>query len=725
VCSTASSGLEDLVQEVRRYDPDVDEALIRRAYEFSAQVHGHQTRLTGEPYVTHPLAVARILAEIDSDMLTVVAGLLHDTIEDGRIEDGRPVTREIIEERFGSEIALLVDGVSKLKKHSFQSRVEAQAQNFRKMFVNMASDIRVVIIKLADRLHNMRTVEVYREDKRRAKAEETLRIYAPLASRLGIRHLQWQLEDLALEVLDPDAYRDIQTKVVRTRREREQVVATLSSELQQRLIDAGVPAEVYGRPKHFHSIYRKMVRDELNFEQVFDLIALRVMVYTVPECYASLGIVHETWVPLPEMVTDYIARPKPNGYQSLHTKVVGPEGTPLEVQIRTWEMHRTCEYGIAAHWAYKEGRDAASHFDRSLSWLREMIELQADVPEDSEFMTGVEQSLFQEQVYVMTPKGDPVELAAGATPVDFAYRIHTQLGHECVGAKVNGRQVPLSHALRKGDICEIIRRRGSQPSRDWLSFVQSSHAREKIRGFFRRLSFEEDVKAGRALLERELSRKGGELGLSDDRLFEVAKSLNYQSLDTMLAHLGSGDLKPQKVMLRLRSMETGADIEEELRRFKRRGTKATGECQITAAGVDGVAFTLARCCHALPGDPIVGYVTRGRGLTVHRPDCHNLRAILSKDGSRVIACEWVVPEGTKYKARIEVILGDRIGILHEVTGLITNMGVNIADIGPLSQQGSKMILHMAVDVSGSAELAALISRIEAVRDVVSVRRIAH
>ncbi|MBD3177598.1 MAG: RelA/SpoT family protein [Armatimonadia bacterium] len=718
--SAVASGLEELILEVRRYNPEADEDQIRRAYEFADSAHAGQKRLTGEPFVTHPLAVAQILAEIDSDTPTLLAALLHDTVEDNgeiTIEDVRGV--------FGDAVAHLVDGVTKLKGLSFRSRVENQAQNFRKMFVAMARDIRVVIIKLADRLHNMRTIGVFPEAKKRSVAEETLRIYAPLASRLGIRHLQWQLEDLSLEVIDPKAYREIQYKVVRTRREREEAVDKLSEQLRERLGAAGIPAEVHGRPKHFHSIYRKMIRDELDFEQVFDLIALRVMVFTVPECYAALGVVHEMWVPLPEMVTDFIAKPKANGYQSLHTKVIGPEGSPLEVQIRTWEMHRTCEYGIAAHWAYKEGGVATTDFDRKLSWLRQILELQTDVPEDAQFMRSIEEDLFQEQVFVFTPKGELVELTRGATPVDFAYRIHTQLGHECVGAKANGKQVPLTYELRNGDICEIVRRRGSQPSRDWLSFVQTSHARAKIRSFFRKLSFEEHVKAGRALLERELSREGDEPSVSDERLLEVAESLNYQSLDTMLAHIGSRDLNAQTVILRLRAMETEERIRSlgELQLVKRRGGRSPGEYDITAAGIDGVAFTLARCCEPLPGDPIIGYITRGRGLKVHRPDCHNLRNLMAKDGSRMVSCEWVVPEGATHPARLEVIAGDRVGMLRDITELLTDLDLNITDISITSRQAGRAIMHMTVEVGSAAQLSTLISRLEAIQDLVSVRRI--
>ena len=723
--AVVAPGLEDLFHEVQRYSPDADLDVLRRAYEFAERAHEGQKRLTGEPFVSHPVAVARILAEIDSELPTLQAGLLHDTVE-----DSGEVTLGQIEDEFGPVVSHLVDGVTKLRGLNFRSRVENQAQNFRKMFVAMARDIRVVVIKLADRLHNMRTIDPFAEPKKRSVAEETVRIYAPLAHRLGIRHLQWQLEDLSLQVLDPAAYREIQVKVSHTRREREAYVGNAAAELLAKLAETGIRSEVVGRPKHFYSIYRKMYREEVDFEQIFDLIALRVLVQTIPECYATLGIVHDLWVPLPQMFGDFIAKPKSNGYQSLHTKVIGPQGTPMEVQIRTRDMHRVSEYGIAAHWTYKEGLGSLSEFDRKLAWLRQLLELQSEVNEDGQFMRSLEEDLFQEQVFVFTPKGELVEMPCGSTPVDLAYRIHTDIGHECVGARANGKPVQLNYELRNGDICEIVRKRGSQPSRDWLSFVQTSHARAKIRGFFRKQSFSEHVKAGRALLEREITRAGEspEALLSDERLERVAESLNYIVVDTMLAHIGSRDLSAAAVLLRLRTLET----EERMRSFgdvdliKRATAKPrSGSYDITAAGITGVEFTIARCCEPLPGDQIVGYVTRGRGLKIHRPDCHNLRALMAKDGSRMLACEWVVPEGAIYPAKLEVVAGDRVGMLHDIADVIAQADLNIIDISIDSRQAHRAVLHLTVEVKGAAQITILITRLETLPNVISVRRVSR
>jgi GTP diphosphokinase / guanosine-3',5'-bis(diphosphate) 3'-diphosphatase len=717
--------LEDLHEAVRRYYPDADLDRLTRAYEFAEQVHTDDLRKTGEPYIIHPLWVALILANVNSDLACLEAALLHDTHEDH--SDKAPLA--VIDAKFGPIVTRLVEGVSKLRDLHMRSREETQAQNFRKLLIAMGDDIRVILIKLADRLHNMRTLGPFGEAKKREKADETLRIYAPLAHRLGMQEIRAELEDLSLQVLDPEAYEEISEKVARTRDEREQFVRDAATLLEERLKSRGIQAEVHGRPKHFYSIFKKMQRQELDFEQIFDLFALRIMVWTEPECYAALGVVHELWVPLPEMFADHIAKPKPNGYRSLHTKVIGPAGTPLEVQIRNWEMHRANEYGIAAHWRYKEDGGPFTDFDRKLAWLRQLLDLSAEFLDTEHFMRGLQQDLFQEQVYIFTPKGELIEMPRGSTPVDFAYRIHTLLGHECTGARVNGRPIPLQYELHNGDICEVDRRKGSQPSRDWLGFVQTSQARAKIHGFFRKQSFTENVRAGRSLLEREARRLGAEgNGLLDEsRLEQVAKSLNLQSVDMMLSHIGSNDLAIETVMRRLQESET----EEWLRALgdlhllrRRRRTRKGATFDIAVGGMEGLVFALAKCCDPLPGDPIVGYITRGGGLTVHRADCANLRYLATRDGVRVAGCQWIVPEGAQHSARLEIVAGDRVGMLYDITAVITEVAVNIGDISIVSREAGRAMIHLLLEVDDAQQLATLITRLEALADVISVRRVA-
>lgn len=709
--------IDEIVQQVSGYWPGVDRELLVRAYDVAEKAHHGQLRKSGEPYIMHPLNVGAILAGIQTDPSAVVAGLLHDTVED------TAVTVDDIVEVFDPTIARLVDGVTKLSRLDFHTAKEEQARNLRKMFLAMSSDIRVIVIKLGDRLHNMRTLDALSPDRRRHIAEETRMIFAPLAHRLGIWRVKWELEDLAFRYLEPAAYFEIVEKLGKTRQERERDIEAARAMLAERLELAGIKAEVKGRPKHIHSIHNKMRTQQIDFEQIGDIMALRVIVQTVGDCYAALGVVHDLWMPLVGLFTDYIARPKSNKYQSLHTKVLGPHSQPMEVQIRTAEMHRTAEYGVAAHWQYKE-QSTDPTLDSEVGWLRELLDLETDLKESHEFLELLQIDLFRDQVFVYTPQGDVIDLPAGATPVDFAYRIHTEVGNHCVGAKVNGRLVPLDYKFKNGDVAEIVTNAAAKPSRDWLNVAQSSHARAKIRRYLRQQTRDENIERGRESLEREIARlRGSERAQLDaGRLEAVAKHLNYLDIDSLYAAIGYADVDPENVIRHLRRPVAPTSLTEEVARFVPPRSETPGSRpQVTSAGVKGFTSRLSKCCGPMPGDDIVGYITRGGGLAIHRSDCKNLSYRAQREPGRVVPLSWEVGKDTNIVADVEVLAVERVGLFSHITAVVADLGLSIRAAEAHLEGQHLARLTITVDLHDRQELDHLIQRLSDLIDVVSAR----
>ena len=690
-----------------------DQEIVRRAYERALAAHAGQRRLSGEEYVNHPMEVAAILADLELDAETLAAALLHDTVED------TPLTSEAVEEEFGPEVARLVDGVTKLGRISLRSDQQQQAENIRKMMVAMAEDLRVVLIKLADRLHNMRTLDPLPEVKRRKISRETLDIYAPLAHRLGIGQIKWELEDLAFRNLEPDAYEDVAKRIARKRHEREQLVTDLSDILARELEKVGITADITGRPKHIFSVWQKMTRDQKDFTEIYDLSAIRVLVDSVRDCYGVLGVVHSLWKPVPGRFKDYVAMPKSNGYQSLHTTVIAHTGEPIEIQIRTQEMHRVAEFGVAAHWTYKEGGKAAS-FDQKLSWLRSLLEWQTEVGDAESFVDTVKIDLFQDEVYVFTPKGDVLNLPAGSTPVDFAYRIHTEVGHRCVGAKVNGRMVPLDYELNNGEIVEIVTTKAPHgPSRDWLGFVKSASAKERIRKWFKSQRRDENVAKGRDLLDKELHRmhRVALAELPENKLAEIAGVHKFATPDDFLAAIGYGDLSPHSVVMRMAISTGGAGTD--LRSIPLIPSVQPTP-RVLVRGVTGLLTKIAPCCQPVPGDPIVGYTTRGRGVTVHRADCMN--AINAQDQARVVPVDWDVGANHLYPVAIKIEAFDRQGLMRDIATVIAENHVNMSSLEVKVHEDKTAVVSATVEIDSLAQLSRLMEKIEGVRDVHTVGR---
>jgi GTP pyrophosphokinase len=720
-----------VLARVERYAPGANRDQLERAYAFATQCHQGQFRRSGDPYIAHPLEVAFILAELEMDEDTIAAALLHDAIEDGMLEheDGElaPITGDDLAQRFGQDVAHLVEGVTKLGMLHFHSREARQAENLRKMLLATAKDVRVILIKLADRFHNMRTLKFLPEEDQRRIADETLRIFTPIAHRLGIWKIKWELEDLSLRALEPEIYREIQTRVNRTRAEREEVVNTATAQLKARLEQLHIEAEVVGRPKHFYSIYNKMRNQEVDFAQILDLEAIRVVVNTVQACYAVLGEVHSLWLPLPNMFTDYIAKPKANLYQSLHTKVVGPHGQPLEVQIRTWEMHRTAEAGIAAHWRYKEGGTRDIEFESKLAWIRGLLDLQSESKNEIDWLESLKTDLFKDQVFVFTPAGDIIDLPAGSTPIDFAYRIHTDLGARCAGAKVNGRLVPLSYQFSTGDVAEIIVRANQRPSLDWLSYVASNHARSKIKQYFRKANREENIQRGRQALDEECRRQGLQAAdvLKTEKLQAVATKHNLATPDDVYALIGYGELTAEGVLHRLREDLPKRSLDE--LRTSGAADLEQGQLpiQVSNSGIDGLLFRLSKCCQPIPGDVIVGYVTRGKGVTIHRMDCPNLRKLRETPGEaeRLITLEWQDTGEGMYQAQLEILVLDRMGLLADIGAVLSETKTNIRSAKMTSdpkKRTAHILLH--IDTTGIHNLQEIVARINTLPDVMQVHR---
>jgi guanosine-3',5'-bis(diphosphate) 3'-pyrophosphohydrolase len=708
---------QDLIGKVRAYHPGADEALIRRAYEFSKTVHRDQRRQSGEPYFVHPVGVANIIAELRLDVASIVAALLHDTVEDTL------TTLDQIEAEFGGEVAELVDGVTKISQVSFTSRAEKQAENFRKMILSMAHDIRVILIKLADRTDNMRTLNHLSPERQREIAQETVDIYAPLAHRLGIYSLKNELEDNALRFLRPEVYYQLKRNVAKKKTERERYIHEFIRLVEAKLAEVPIVASVSGRPKHFYSIYEKMQRENLLYDQLHDVIAFRIIVDTVTDCYAALGVVHANWKPVPGRFKDYIALPKNNRYQSLHTTVIGLHGERVEVQIRTQEMHRVAELGIAAHWKYKGGGPVNAADAERFAWLRQLLEWQQNVSDPQEFLGSVKDDLLSEEVFVFTPKGDVLNFPEGATVIDFAYRIHSEVGHHCAGARVSGRLVPLRYGLRNGDTVEIVTAANQTPSKDWLASVKTPRAKAKIRAWLRYQQRSRSLALGRELLERELRRHRLDLKKleKDGRLAEVAAALSVKDVETLMASVGYGKITPRQVLGRLLPAEELAEREEReegaIRRlFRRMSGQGTG---VRVSGVGDVLVRFGKCCEPLPGERILGFITRGRGVTVHTVECPR---VLESDPQRRVDVQWENGASASRPVSLEVVCVDQPGMLAAITKSISNSGVNISRAQVQSTPDKQAVNSFEVMVGTADQLNRVIRAIGKLRGVVRVSR---
>ncbi|MFD2612609.1 RelA/SpoT family protein [Paenibacillus gansuensis] len=729
-------GIEQLIEKAAAYMKESDLNRIRDAYEFADQAHHGQVRKSGEPYILHPLAVADILVNMQMDVTSIIAALLHDVVED------TTVSLEAVRENFGNTCAMLVDGLTKLEKIQFKSKEEQQNENYRKMFVAMAQDIRVILIKLADRLHNMRTLKYQSEESQRRIAQETLDIFCPIAHRLGISAIKWEMEDIALRFLNPQQYYRIVNLMQKKRAEREQYISDIIDKIKEKLSEMGIEGDISGRPKHIYSIYTKMSVKAKQFNEIYDLLAIRIIVDNIKDCYATLGIIHTLWKPMPGRFKDYIAMPKANMYQSLHTTVIGPKGEPTEVQIRTWDMHQTAEYGIAAHWAYKEGTGgpagapgAAAPFDDKVAWFREIIELQNEARDASEFMESMKMDFFADAVFVFTPKGEVFELPAGSVPLDFAYRIHTEVGNRTIGAKVNGRIVPLDHKLKTGDIIEILTSKHSYgPSQDWIKIAQSSHAKTKIKQWFKKEKREENVIKGKEALERELKRLGIDPPtlLTDEKLLEAARKFNFNDIEDMLSAIGFNGITAAQVCTRLteklrKETEEAQQIQltSEIKEVKAPGAerKSRPTHGIRVDGIDNLLVRFARCCNPVPGDDIIGYITRGRGVSVHRADCMNIPQGENEEVHRVIDVAWETAVEANYSVEIEITGHDRRGFLNEVLQAVSESKTNISAVSGRTDRNKVAMIHMTILIRNTEHLQSVVEKIKRVQDVYSVQRI--
>ena len=709
--------IDDLIAKVESYDTTLDASWLRDVYELADAAHNGQRRVSGEDYIEHPVAVARILADMEMDQATIAAAILHDVVED------TVVTSDEVGARFGPEIAQLVEGVTKLTRIPYQSKEDAQVENLRKMFMAMAKDIRVIIIKLADRLHNMRTLASLPPSKQQTIARETIEIYSPIAHRLGIWKIKWDLEDLCLRYLDADAYREIAERVAKKRTEREEAVTSVVGLLRAQFEKLGIVADVTGRPKHFYSIYTKMKKGR-DFSTIYDLTAVRVIVENVKDCYGSLGIVHSQWKPIPGRFKDYIAMPKPNMYQSLHTTVVGPGGDPLEIQIRTLEMHRTSEYGIAAHWRYKEG-SKSDPFEHKLTWLRSLLEWQNDMRDSRAFMENLKLDLFENQVFIFSPKGDVYPLPAAATPLDFAFQVHTDVGTHCVGVKVNGKIVPLDYQLKNGDICEVLVNKSSRPSLDWLSLVRTSSAKHKIKQWFRKERKDENVVIGQEMVERELAREHMRLDLARGETIEkVAKRMNYVAATDLFAAIGFGDASAVTVVTKLKEDSKTSNLID-LAAVQRVPAPARrvvrNSSGIRISGVDDVLVRLSKCCSPVPGDPIMGYVTIGKGVSVHRADCPNV-AYMSATPERILQAAWANAEETMHSVDVEVEALDRAGLLQDVMSVCAEYKTSASSVTARVKRETALI-SLTLQINNLAHLHKVLEKLRTLRDVRDVYRV--
>ncbi len=714
--------LNELKKRIQRYYPDLEDwVLVEKAYNYSVQAHSGQLRESGESYITHPLGVAMILTELELDLVTIIAGLLHDVVED------TDITLEEIRNEFSDEVAALVDGVTKLSRLDFTSKEEQQAETLRKMFIAMAQDIRVVLIKLADRTHNLRTLRYLNTHKQKEIARETLEIYAPLAHRLGIYMIKWELEDLAFRYMQPSEYFQLVDKLAKKRRERENFINRIIWILQDYLSEASIEAEIQGRPKHLFSIYNKMKTQGKDLNEIYDLTAIRIIVDTVKDCYHTLGIVHTIWKPIPGRFKDFIAMPKPNMYQSLHTTVFAAENELAEIQIRTWDMHRTAEYGIAAHWRYKEKLKDPGEVDDKLTWLRQMLEWQHDYRDARDFIKDLKGDLFTDEVFVFTPRGDVIDLPAGSVTLDFAYKIHTDIGNNCTGARVNGRLVPLDYQLKTGDMVEVVTSKHGSPSRDWLKLVKTSHAKNKIRTWFKKERREENIEKGREMIEREIRRINVEqrILLKSDLLEEVGHSFNIMSIEDLYAAVGYGGVSVHQVLSRLREEynRRHKDKEQEvvLPEFKPAKQFKQDSPGVSIQGMDNLLMRVARCCNPVPGDHITGLVTRGRRVSIHRSDCPHLKQYKG-DKDRLLEAYWIGGPGTSYPVEIEINASDRKNLLADIMATVNESKIEVTAVSARTDKNQEATIHMTLAVRDQVHLDQIMGKINKVKDVFSVRR---
>lgn len=729
---------EDVFDMCASYMSDKNVAFIKRAYEFALQEHGEQYRKSGEAYIIHPIQVAGILAELKMDPDTVATGFLHDVVED------TDRTLEDIEQAFSATVSHLVDGVTKLTKITYHSHEAQLAENHRKMLLAMANDLRVIMVKLADRLHNMRTLQYHTMEKQRAKAKETLEIYAPLAHRLGMSRIKWELEDCSLRYLEPNQYYRIVNLMNTRREERERYVQETVVDIQEAVKEMSIEAEIYGRPKHIYSIYRKMVDQKKNFDEIYDLLAIRVLVSSIKDCYAVLGAVHTKWKPMPGRFKDYIAMPKANMYQSLHTTVIGSSGVPIEIQIRTFEMHQIAEFGVAAHWAYKEGNTKkveSNPLQSQMDWFRELLELQSDSADASEFIESVKEDIFKDRVYVFTPKGDVTELPLGAGPLDFAYNIHTEVGNKTTGAKVNGKIVPLNHKLKTGDIVEVITSSGSYgPSRDWINLVSTTRARNKIKRFFKLKDRDQSIVKGREALSKQLDELAfnPKDWLTKNHLKTLAQRFNFNNEDDLFSAIGFGELSALTAANRLTEKErrqrektlqeqllTEETVVQEVPRKEPQKMTVRHENGIIIEGADNLLLRLGRCCNPLPGDPIIGYITKGRGISVHRADCPNVQ-LTGGERNRLIDVEWEDKTGTQatqYETELLVTAYNRSGILNEVLNVVNSISKNLYGVTGKVDNNKMVTITLKISIQNLSQLDLMVDKIKSIADVYTVRRV--
>lgn len=734
--------LQDLLDKIKSYSPNADLDKVAKAYNLAKKAHEGQFRKSGEAYLIHPIAVSNILADMQLDADTICAGLLHDVVED------TDYTLEDIVDLFGSDVGVLVDGVTKLGQITYMTKEESQSENLRKMFLAMAKDMRVILIKLADRLHNMRTLEYMNPERAKYKAQETLDIYAGIAHRLGISTIKWELEDLSLRYLNPEEYYELVKKVNMKRGQREVYIKNIVDILKKTLSELHIKNDVYGRPKHFYSIYKKMKKKHKSFDEIYDLTAVRILVESNTDCYAVMGVVHTLWTPIPGRFKDYIAMPKPNMYQSLHTAVIGPDGEPVEVQIRTYEMHNVAEYGIAAHWKYKEGitEDKVSDVDRRLQWLRRMMEWEQDVKDPNEFLDALKEEVLSTQVYVFTPQGKVIELAKNSCPIDFAYRIHSNVGNSCVGAKANGKIVPLDYKLKNGDIVEILTSSSSPgPSRDWINIAKTSNAKNRIKHFFKKERREENIERGNEFLEKELKRNDLPKNSQDviNALKEVANRYNQPNYDDFIATIGYGGIAANQVITKVKEIlsrnekhqekQTRANLEEDIKMHQGETKKKNKEKEkkkekkrhtaVNVDGLEGIYVRFAKCCNPLPGDEIVGYITKGRGVTVHRSDCENVMRDKEKDYSRVIKVNWIEDNNSRFEAEIEVGAVDRRGIVNEITHVINNEKISLTGIYARKGHELGISVYLIMEVNGKEQLNDIMKKIKNIPGIEYAKRV--
>ncbi|MBQ4161111.1 MAG: bifunctional (p)ppGpp synthetase/guanosine-3',5'-bis(diphosphate) 3'-pyrophosphohydrolase [Clostridia bacterium] len=724
--------LDKLLAQLKAHNSSADVEKVVRAYEYAKAAHEGQFRISGEAYIHHPLQVALILAELEMDTQSVVAALLHDVVEDTDI----PLKE--IEEKFGADVAVLVDGVTKLGKISYTSKEEQQIENLRKMFLAMAKDIRVILIKLADRLHNMRTLKSMTPEKQREKARETMEVYAPLAHRLGIATVKGELEDLALKYLDPIAYQEITEGIKQKKFERDEYISDVMQSLEDKLKEIGIKGQINGRAKHFYSIYRKMYNQQKTLDEIYDLFAVRIIVDTVSDCYTVLGMVHEQFSPIPMRFKDYIAMPKPNMYQSLHTTVIGPNGNPLEIQIRTWEMHDVAEKGVAAHWKYKEGISGSSDYDSKFAWVRQLLEIQKDTMDEDEFMRTLKIDMFADEVFVFTPQGDVINLPAGATPIDFAFAIHSAIGYKMMGARVNGKIVTIDTKLQNGDIIEILTSTSVYgPSRDWLKIVKTSQARNKINQWFKKERRDENIIRGKDLIDKELKRHSLSFGqlFRQEWIDPILRRYNLNNLDDLYASIGYGGLTAQKIIMRLR--------DEYLRVAKQEGAQSTLDALtldalsastathatkasngIIVHGIDNCLVRLSRCCNPVPGDDIIGFITKGRGVSVHRRDCPNMSmtALSEEDLGRLINVSWEETKNASYLVDLQIEADDRTGLLAEITSNMMDLKIPMRSFNARTTKGNVAIVTLTAEINNTAQLDIITKKMRSIPGVYEITR---